>query len=104
MSRDLWIVTYDIACPKRWRRVFKLLKSYGKSVQYSVFECRLSKAQAKALQASLASIVHVHDDRVHCYPLCGQCDRRAVILGSGARVEDLPVAGVVSDAAGDIAT
>lgn len=104
MSRALWIVTYDIACPKRWRRVFKLLKSYGRSVQYSVFECRLSKAQSKALQGSLTAIVHAHEDRVHCYPLCGQCDTRTVVLGSGARVEDLPVAWVVSDATGDNTT
>lgn len=91
------MITYDIASPKRWRKVFKLLKSYGKPVQYSVFECRLSSPQFKALQAALASVLNDDEDRLHCYPLCGQCDTRTVVLGYGCRVEELPAAWIVSD-------
>ena len=97
MNRSLWVITYDIASPKRWRKVFKLLKSYGKPVQYSVFECRLSAAQHKALQAALVGVLNEEEDRVHCYPLCGQCDVRTVVLGYGGRVEELPAAWIVSD-------
>ncbi len=97
MNRSLWVVTYDIASAKRWRKVFKILKSYGKPVQYSVFECRLSQPQAKALQTALASVLDSKKDRVHCYPICGQCDKRIAVLGCGNRVEDLPVAWIVSD-------
>jgi len=37
-------------------------------------------------------------DRVHCYPLCGQCDERTLVLGCGGRVEALPTAWIISDA------
>ena len=98
MIRSLWVVTYDISSPKRWRKIFKILKSYGKPVQYSVFECRLSKAQIKSMHAALAAILDDQDDRVHCYPLCGQCDERTIVLGYGGRSEELPDAWIVSDA------
>ena len=97
MNRSLWVITYDIASPKRWRKVFKLLKSYGKPVQYSVFECRLSASQLKALQVTLETLLNHEKDRVHCYPLCGQCDARTVVLGYGGRVEEFPTAWIVSD-------
>ena len=98
MNRSLWVVTYDIASSKRWRKVFKILKSYGRSVQYSVFECRLSKSQLKALQMALEAVLDTEKDKVHCYPLCGQCDGRTIVLGCGGRVDKLPTAWIVSDA------
>jgi len=97
MSKKLWLITYDIANAKRWRKVFKLLKSYGVSVQYSVFECWLSASQLKGLQAGLLTVTDEVEDRVNCYPLCGQCETRTIILGKGKRSEKLPVVWVISD-------
>lgn len=39
----LYIVTYDIADPKRWRVVFRIMNGYGEWLQLSVFQCRLSR-------------------------------------------------------------
>ena len=33
----LFIISYDIADPKRWRRVFRVMKGYGAWLQLSVF-------------------------------------------------------------------
>lgn len=41
-AEHLYIVSYDISDPKRWRQVFKLMKGYGEWLQLSVFQCRLS--------------------------------------------------------------
>lgn len=60
----LYIVTYDIADPKRWRRVFRLMKGYGDWLQLSVFQCRLSRKQHAELIALLDSIIHHSDDHV----------------------------------------
>ena len=49
MDQRLYIVAYDIADTKRWRRVFKLMKGYGEWVQLSVFQCRLSAKQQAEL-------------------------------------------------------
>jgi CRISPR-associated protein Cas2 len=40
--RRSYLVCYDIRDPKRWRRVFKVMKAHGEHWQYSVFFCVLS--------------------------------------------------------------
>ena len=44
-DEHLYIVAYDIADPKRWRRVFRLMEGFGEWLQLSVFQCRLSSAK-----------------------------------------------------------
>ena len=41
-DEHLYIVTYDISDPKRWRAVFKAMKGYGEWLQLSVFQCRMN--------------------------------------------------------------
>ena len=57
MDERLYIVTYDIADPKRWRRVFKLMNGYGEWLQLSVFQCRLSRKRHAELLAALDEII-----------------------------------------------
>ncbi len=40
-AEHAYVVAYDISDPKRWRRVFRLMKGYGQWLQLSVFHCRL---------------------------------------------------------------
>jgi len=64
VDQHLYIVTYDIADPKRWRRVFRLMHGYGEWVQLSVFQCRLSRRRHAELIALLDGIIHHRDDHV----------------------------------------
>lgn len=64
MSEHLYIVAYDISCPKRWRRVFKIMKGYGEWLQLSVFQCRLSRQRHAELVALLDGIIHHEQDHV----------------------------------------
>ena len=41
--RNSYIVCYDIAGPKRLRKVFKTMQAWGVHLQLSVFECRLRR-------------------------------------------------------------
>ena len=52
----LYIISYDISQPKRWRRVFKIMKGYGEWLQLSVFQCRLSKTRVLQLEAERRSM------------------------------------------------
>ncbi|OGA38285.1 MAG: CRISPR-associated endonuclease Cas2 [Betaproteobacteria bacterium RIFCSPLOWO2_12_FULL_62_13] len=62
MEEHLYIVTYDISEPRRWRRVFKLMNGYGEWLQLSVFQCRLSRRRHAELVATLDEmIVNDHD-------------------------------------------
>jgi CRISPR-associated protein Cas2 len=60
----LYIVTYDIADPKRWRRVFRVMEGHGEWLQLSVFQCRLSPRRHAELVALLDGIIHHRDDHV----------------------------------------
>lgn len=55
----LYLVTYDIADPKRLRGVFRLMKGYGQRLQLSVFQCRLTAQRrvemAERLERSIES-------------------------------------------------
>ena len=66
MSSDerLYVVTYDIGEPKRWRRVFRLMHGYGEWLQLSVFQCRLSRRRHAELIALLDGMIHHKDDHV----------------------------------------
>ena len=64
MDEHLYIVAYDISDPKRWRRVFRIMKGYGEWVQLSVFQCRLTRKKHAELVAILDGIIHHKADHV----------------------------------------
>jgi len=64
MPQQVWFIAYDIADPKRWRRIFKVMKGYGEWVQLSVFQCRLTAKQQAELIALLDGIIHHTQDHV----------------------------------------
>ena len=67
------VVAYDIANPKRLRRVAKVMKKYGARVQESVFECRLDPLRLTALRQELQALLQRREDKVTLYPLCDAC-------------------------------
>lgn len=64
MNQRLYIVTYDITDPRRWRKVFTLMNGYGEWIQLSVFQCRLSLAQQAELVSTLHRLVNQREDHV----------------------------------------
>ncbi len=64
MEEHLYIVAYDISDPKRWRRVFRLMKGYGEWLQLSIFQCRLSRKRHAELIALLDGILHHQEDHI----------------------------------------
>lgn len=77
----LYIVTYDIADQKRWRRVFKVMNGYGRWVQLSVFQCRLTVRRRAAMAARLEEIINAREDHVLIFDL-GPADKVAVTTES----------------------
>lgn len=63
-DEHLYIVTYDIADPKRWRRVFKLMEGFGEWLQLSVFQCRLPAVRHAELVQLLDGIIHHDEDHI----------------------------------------
>lgn len=83
MDEHLYIVTYDISEPKRWRAVFKLMKGYGEWLQLSVFQCRLSRRRHAELVATLDEIILDEHDHVLMLDLgvAEKVDPRVISLG-----------------------
>lgn len=63
-AEHAYVVTYDISDPRRWRRVFKLMKGYGRWLQLSVFHCRLDGSRRIEMAASLESAIDSAADHV----------------------------------------
>jgi CRISPR-associated protein Cas2 len=61
-AEHAYVVAYDISDPKRWRRVFKLMKGYGRWLQLSVFHCRLDGGRRAEMALALERVIdHVAD-------------------------------------------
>jgi len=63
-GRIRYIVSYDIAHPKRLRRVAKLMEGYGTRIQYSVFECALDELKLEQLKADARQELNTAEDQV----------------------------------------
>ena len=60
----LYVVTYDIADPKRWRRIFKVMKGYGHWLQLSVFQCRLTARRRAEMTIRLEDCMKQREDHI----------------------------------------
>ena len=79
---QLWMITYDISNHKIRRNISKHLEDHGKRVQYSIFECRLTKKQQQELKKHLDTNIEKHD-KINWYPLCNHCEKSIHWQGNG---------------------
>lgn len=79
-----YVVTYDIADPKRLRRVFKVLSQYGDHLQLSVFECQLNEKDLVGLRDKLSKVIRKEEDQVlliRLGPVDGRSEAAVEALG-----------------------
>ncbi|WP_407810278.1 CRISPR-associated endonuclease Cas2 [Spirulina subsalsa] len=55
--KNWYLVCYDIRCPKRWRKAYKVLEGYGERLQYSIFRCWLSLRMREKLRWELERVL-----------------------------------------------
>ena len=77
----LILVSYDITDNKRRTKIAKTLRDYGERVQYSVFECNLTKKQQQTMIAELKEIINAEKDSVRIYPLRADSAAQVQVLG-----------------------
>ncbi len=83
---DLWMIAYDISNHKIRRTVSNHLLDNGLRVQYSVFECRLTKNQTLELHQKLSKLIET-TDKIRWYPLCNWCEANVCWQGIGKPIE-----------------
>ena len=81
---NFYLVSYDIADPKRLREVHRTMKGFGRGLHYSVFRCDLTHQGVVELKASLDEIINHLQDRVMIIdlgPVEGSNEKRIIFLG-----------------------
>ena len=59
-----YLVCYDISAPKRWRRIYKLMKGFGDWLQLSIFQCRLNREKMLRMMDGLSDLMDKTEDHV----------------------------------------
>ena len=80
----LIVIAYDVRSDRRRRRLFAALRRFGDPVQYSVFECFITRAQLADLKRSVDGILLPPEDSVRYYEACDCCCRRVITMGPGS--------------------
>ena len=79
----MYIVNYDIPSDKKRTKIASILEGYGKRVQYSSFECRISTKQFADLQQKLKGVMNqTEGGNIRIYQLCACCEEKIEVLGN----------------------
>lgn len=80
----LFVISYDITDDDRRSDVADALLSYGRRIQYSVFECALGETAAVKLRVQIDGLIHHTEDQVlflDLGPLEGRAREAVTALG-----------------------
>jgi CRISPR-associated protein Cas2 len=87
--RNVYLVAYDVADPKRLRRTYQTMLGHGDPVQYSIFYCELSPIERQQLKQRLWDELNWDEDRVLIVdlgPVGGRGDECMEFWGSPRRL------------------
>jgi len=83
----LWLISYDIACPRRLGRVARRLEKRGLRLQYSVFAIREKSSAISEIKSELAELIKPSEDDVRIYPI--KAGSQSILLGASLLPEDM---------------
>jgi len=84
-----WIIAYDISCPRRWRRFYRLVREKGVRLQWSVFLVTEERFDPRRFLAETAKLIDLRADDVRLYKVTG-----SIIGNFGAQPLNEPADGV----------
>lgn len=63
-----WLLAYDIASPRRWRRVYRRVSNIGHRLQFSLWWLPISDRALATLMQELAQEIDPATDDLRAYP------------------------------------
>jgi CRISPR-associated protein Cas2 len=84
---EIILLAYDIAHPKRLRKVALACEAYGARVQHSIFELHLKPGQLATLQIALLQIIDKQVDKIRYYRICSADFADIAIEGQGKKTQ-----------------
>ena len=78
----MYVISYDITSNKLRNKIAKTLEGYGRRVQYSVFECRITLKQYEILYKKLLELMKdVTEGNIRIYKICMNCEQNITTIG-----------------------
>lgn len=78
----MYLISYDIADNRIRGKIANELSGYGRRVQYSVFECRITERQYKELYQKLVILMQEEKEgNIRIYCICGKCEQKLNTIG-----------------------
>jgi len=68
-NRTPWLICYDIADPRRLKRVHKIVRRFASPFQYSVFRRSATRREIVDLLTDLEHVIDPRRDDLRAYPL-----------------------------------
>mgnify|MGYP001089681973 CR=1 FL=1 len=90
MNKHFIVIAYDIPNDRRRVKLHNLLKDYGTPVQYSLFECAVSKEKEEEMKKRIMKLIKKKVGRVRIYPLCESCVKKIEAPGEKDVVGNQP--------------
>lgn len=90
-TTDLWMVCYDIRCPRRLRKVHRRLKAAGIAIQYSGFCVQAHELALQEILDDLSKLIDHRLDDVRAYRL--PHDLKMWTLGSQTMPDEVVLTG-----------
>jgi CRISPR-associated protein Cas2 len=80
-TKHFVVVVYDISDNKRRTRLHKKLLNFGTPVQYSVFECLVTKSDYNMMKQQVVRTTKKKLDHIRFYTICEGCKKKVEIIG-----------------------
>ncbi|MCK9280546.1 MAG: CRISPR-associated endonuclease Cas2 [Melioribacteraceae bacterium] len=84
-----YIVSYDISSDRIRSKAAKVLEQYGVRIQYSMFECSLTKKELSELKQKLEKLINKKDSSIYFFPLCESCNNKIIFIGAEYSIKRL---------------
>jgi CRISPR-associated protein Cas2 len=86
-----FLITYDISSPKRWRKIFKILKNTGLNVQLSCFEVDMDRGELDKLVIELQKLIDWEEDSIYFFPISDYASGMGVKFGKNEEINESKV-------------
>lgn len=78
----MYVISYDISSDRIRNRAAETLLEYGRRIQYSVFECEISKSRFDSLYSRLCELnTEEMDYSIRFYQICENCIKKTRVIG-----------------------
>lgn len=77
----IWLVCYDIANPKRLKRISSFCEKFGIRLQKSAFQVDTDQEVLEKLIHGIKELMNQKTDSIVIYPICEDCRRLSISDG-----------------------